>query len=414
LEVRQAMRVEVPSTKQIDTDMQHSSAQHQHMHIAIFTNSVSIGGMEKHAEMLARDLDRSRATVYTICPKWEPVEAWAKDFAAASDGTARITPDRRYGLLAELRETVRLYRQLRQWHIDVLHMHLTTYYGGQWALLAARLARVPVIVCTEHLAPERPLSRPRKLQRDLVTRMYNRVICVSEKNRIAREQHLYTPPAHTSVVVNGIDVSRFTPTPPEEMARLREQYGIPADARVAGTVVRFVDEKGLNYLFDAMPRVLESVPNAYLLMVGDGPLRGDLERQATELGFRDRVIFAGFQSDPRPFMSLMHAFVLPVPFGSASIGLLEAMAMGRAVIITFGGKGEAVIDGETGLCPPPRDPAALAEAMTKVLVSPEYERQLGTNARKRIEADFSAQRVAEQLLAIYEADYAASQRSRHG
>ncbi len=166
--------------------------------------------------------------------------------------------------------------------------------------------------------------------------------------------------------------------------------------------MRFEEEKGLNYLLDAMPRVLADSPHAYLLMVGDGTLRGALEQQADTLGIRDRVIFAGFQSDPRPYLSLMNAFVLPVPFGSASIGLLEAMAMRRAVIITFGGEGEAVIDGETGLTPPPRDPAALAEAILRVVQDPAFEQRLGANARARIEQKYSSRNVARQLLALYQ------------
>ena len=114
------------------------------------------------------------------------------------------------------------------------------------------------------------------------------------------------------------------------------------------------------------------------------------------------MIFAGFQSDPRPYLSLMNAFVLPVPFGSASIGLLEAMAMRRAVIITFGGEGEAVIDGETGLTPPPRDPVALAEAILRVVQDPAFEQRLGAKARARIEREYSSHNVARQLLALYQ------------
>jgi glycosyltransferase involved in cell wall biosynthesis len=371
------------------------------MRVLLFTNSVAIGGMEKHAEMIARDLDRAAAEVYTICPMWKAIDPWAATFAEVAEQSGRITPDRRFGAFAELRETARLWRQLRHWRIDVMHMHLTTYRGGFWALLAARLAGVPVVVCTEHLAPEQRISRGRRLVRDLMTRNFDQVICVSLKNREARERFLYTPPSATTVVNNGVDVAPFEPTPETQLAELRAHLGIPAGAPVVGTAVRFVEEKGLNYLFDAMPRVLSSAPNAYLLMVGDGPLKGALEQQADALGFRERVIFAGFQADPRPYLSLMNAFVLPVPFGSASIGLLEAMAMRRAPIITFGGEGEAVMDGVSGLCPPPRNPEALADAITRVLLDSEFERQLGENARRRIEESFSSQSVATQLLALY-------------
>lgn len=373
--------------------------------VLLMTNSVAIGGMEKHVEMLARDLGRDAADVYAICPRWDDITPWAATLSQSLsdvDHFAQITPDRRYGWLSLAKETLRLWRQLRRWHIQALHLHLTTYEGGVWALLAARLAGVRAIFCTEHLAPEHALPQIRKLRRDLMTRWFDGIVCVSLKNRQAREEHLYTPANKTTVVNNGVDLDNFTPTPPQEIAELRAQLGIPPDAPVVGTAVRFVEEKGLPYLLDAMPRVLAAAPDSYLLLVGDGPLREALARQTVTLGYSDRVIFAGFQADPRPYLSMMNAFVLPVPFGSASIGLLEAMAMRRAVIITFGGEGEAVIDGETGLCPPPRDPEALAEAIVRVILHPEFERQLGINARRRIEQSYSSRSVATQLLTIYQ------------
>jgi glycosyltransferase involved in cell wall biosynthesis len=372
------------------------------MRVLLFTNSVAVGGMEKHVELIARDLDRHWTAVHVICPRWEAIDPWAATLAQAAEYSARITPDRRYGMLALLRETARLWRQLRRWRIQVMHMHLTTHAGGFWALLAARLAGVRVIVLTEHLAPERPVPRLRRLWRNVMTRNYNHIVCVSPKNRDARTEHLYTPLARTSVVTNGVDVAPFDPTPPAEVAALRERLALPTGSPIVGTVVRFVAEKGLSYLLEAMPQVLTAAPETYLLMVGDGELRPILERQASDLGIRERVVFAGFQSDPRPYLSLMNAFVLPVPVGSASIGLLEAMAMRRAAIITFGGEGEAVVDGESGLCPPPREPRALADAILRIIRDPEFERRLGNNARRRIEESFSSRHVASQLLAIYE------------
>lgn len=372
------------------------------LRVALFTNSVAIGGMEKHVAMIARDLDREAATVYTICPQWAEIDPWAEELASYAEASARITPDRRYGARRLLGETYRLWRQLRQWRIDVLHMHLTSYYGGNWALTAARLAGVRAVFCTEHLAPEQPVGRRQRFVRDLFTRNLDGVISVSELNRAARARHLLTPPDRTTVVNNGIDLTGFTPIPEADVAELRARLGIPEGAPVVGTVVRFVKEKGLPYLLDAMPRVLARAPETRLLMVGDGPLRDELEQRATRLGYGDRIIFAGFQADPRPYLALMNAFVLPVPFGSASIGLLEAMAMGCAVIITFGGEGEAVVRGVTGLYSPPRDPEALADTILRVIQDPALERTLGENARHRIEEHFSSRGVAAQLLALYQ------------
>jgi glycosyltransferase involved in cell wall biosynthesis len=373
----------------------------ERLRLLLFTNSVFIGGMEKHVEMIARNVDRSAVEVFTIVPQWAQTDPWAELLERAADHSVRVAPDRRYGLRGQMRDSVRLWRQLRRWKIQVMHMHLTRHEGGTWAMLIARLAGVRAIVCTEHLAPEERLPWYRRVRRDITTLGFDRIVCVSLKNRQARERHLYTPQSRTTVVNNGIDISPFMPTPAQEVVALRERLGIPEGALVVGTVVRLVEEKGLNYLFDALPAVLQEAPDTYLLIVGDGKLRGALEEYASALGIRERVMFAGFQSDPRPYLSLMNAFVLPVPFGSASIGLLEAMAMRRAVVITFGGDGEPVIDGVTGLAAPPRDAAMLAKAILRILLDPAFERQLGERARQRVETDFSSQSVATQLLALY-------------
>jgi|SRR5579859_18272 len=385
---------------------------HERIRVLLLTNSVAIGGMEKHVEMIARELDRTRAEVFTICPRWDAIEPWAAKLATVADHSMRCTPDRRYGYRLLARDTFRLYRQLRSWRIQVMHMHLTTYDGGVWALLAARLAGVKVVICTEHLAPERPLPPPQRLRRDLVSRALDHIVCVSLKNRQSREAYLYTPPAKTTVVNNGIDTIPYEPTPASEQAALRASLDIPEQAPVIGTVVRLVEEKGLPYLFDALPDVLAEFPDCRLLLVGDGPLRESLEQQASALGVRHSIVFAGYQSDPRPYLSLLNAFVLPVPFGSASIGLLEAMAMRRAVIITFGGDGEPVVDNETGLWSPPRDSKALAQAILHILRNPQLERRLGEQARERIDASFSAQNMADQLLGVYQAELIRAGRSR--
>ena len=357
--------------------------------------------MERHVELLARDLDRAHHEVFTICPRWPAIDAFDAALRRVSDHHTRCTPDRRWGLRREMVEAWRLYRHLREWHIEVVHLHLTTFAGGIWALLAARLAGVKAILCTEHLAPETRLPGHRRLLRRAFVRCVDRLVCVSEKNRQTRIRYLHTPAEKTVVVVNGVDADDFPPIATHALCQLREGLGLPSEARVVGSVVRLAPDKGLEYLLAAMPAILARCPDAHLLLVGDGPLRAELEAHAERLGLRERIIFAGFQADPRPYLGLMDVFVLPVPVGSMSIGLLEAMAMRRAVVITFGGEGEAVIHGASGLCPPPRDPQALAEAVGRLLCDPHLAREYGEAARRRVEEHFSATQVARTLSRLY-------------
>ncbi|KAB8144418.1 glycosyltransferase family 4 protein [Chloroflexia bacterium SDU3-3] len=369
--------------------------------VLLFTNSIVVGGMEEHVELLARDLDRQQFEVYAICPDWPQTAPFGQSLARLADRFAMFTPDHRYGLLKLYRDSIRLYRQIRRWGIQVMHMHSTTYRGQYYALLAARLAGVRAIYVTEHLAPEQRLPPLELLTRNAFSALVDGIVCVSQKNFAARAAHIYTPAERTTVVNNGVDLGDFPPIDPATLASLRKRYRIPAHAQVVGTAVRFEPEKGLEYLIDAMPIIRSTCPDAYFLMVGDGTLRAQLERQVDALGMGDYVRFTGFQDDPRPFLGLMDAFVLPVPVGSMSIGLLEAMAMQRAVVMTFGGTGEAVIHGENGFCAEPRSAESIALYVTQLLNDPALRMRLGTAARQRIESDFSSQQVAEKLSQIY-------------
>ncbi|KPV53054.1 hypothetical protein SE17_11880 [Kouleothrix aurantiaca] len=387
--------------KAFSAELSYFENMHSLTRVALFTNSISVGGMEEHVELLARHLDRSQFEVFSICPEWEATEAFYSSLAQESDYIAKATPDRRHGFIRVPKECLRLYHYLRTWRIDVLHMHSTTFRGQMYALMMARLAGVKRIYVTEHLAPDERLPLPERTLRSLVTHLVDGVVCVSQKNYEARAAHLYTPKHRTTVVNNGVDLDDFPSIPESTLAKLRTQLNLPADALIIGTVVRFEPEKGLRYLFDAMPAILAACPNAYLLMVGDGSLRDELAAQAQRLGFADRVQFTGFQSDPRPYLGLLDVFVLPVPVGSMSIGLLEAMAMRRAVIITFGGEGEAVVHGESGFCAEPRDPESIARYTIQLLQDPTLRTQFGEQAYQRVANTFSAQQVAKTLGALY-------------
>lgn len=372
------------------------------LRVLLFTNSVAVGGMERHVELLARHLDRQRFEVFGVCPDWEPTAPFTRSLAVVVDGLATITPDRRYGLLGLAAETARLASRIRQWRIDVMHMHSTTYAGEWWALIAARAAGVRRIFVTEHLAPEHPVPGWKRLLRAVFGQAATGLVCVSRKNFEARSRYLHTSLARTCIVNNGVDVDDFPAIPAATLDELRARVRIPAGAEVVGTAVRFEPEKGLGYLVDAMPLVLASRPDAWFLLVGDGSLRQELESRVARSGVADRVRFVGFQSDPRPYLALMDAFVLPVPVGSMSIGLLEAMALRRAVVIAFGGEGEAVIHGETGFCAEPRSATSIARFVTQILADSELRHRLGAAARLHVEREFSAQAVARSLGDLYE------------
>jgi glycosyltransferase involved in cell wall biosynthesis len=379
------------------------------LRIGLITNSVTVGGMEKHVVLLAKHLDREEFEVLAIAPDYAPTEAFTTELRAAADRVEIVTTDRRYGVRRQVSEAARLAKLLRKEHIDVVHLHSTTYTGQEVAARCARLAGVDRTYVTEHLAPEAPLGLVRGFLRNRFSHSVTGLVCVSEKNRAARAAHIFTPPERTIVVANGVDTDEFPIYPPESLRELRRSLALPDGAPIVGTVVRFEAEKGLHDLLAAFAIVIRSFPAAHLLMVGDGALREALQNQAAELGIASSVHFCGFQRDPRPYLALMDAFVLPVPVGSMSIGLLEAMAMRRAVVITFGGDGEAVVHGESGFNAEARNPASIAAGVNAILADPARGEAMGAAARIRVEQHFSAQQVARTLGRLYR-DGACSQR----
>ncbi|NTW02226.1 MAG: glycosyltransferase family 4 protein [Oscillochloris sp.] len=367
--------------------------------VLIFSNSVIKGGleggMEKHMKLLARHLNREQFEVFGICQDADSVRGFAESFRKECDHFAAIP------IGYHPSSFFRLISQIRSWRIQIMHMHNGAYLGQNFVLPVARLAGVKSVYVTEHLPPEDTIPLTKRVVRDLFTRFIDGVVCVSEKNYLSRSQFLYTPADHTFVVNNGIDMDDFQPIPKQKLIQIRQQYNIPADAQVLGTAVRFEQGKGLNYLINAMPAIRAACPRAHLLLVGDGSLRADLEQQVANLGMQGYVHFTGFQSDPRPYLGMMEIFVLPVPFGSASIALLEAMAMSIPSIISFGGKGEAVVPGESGYWAEPHSSESIAEHVINILRDPSLQRKLSEGAYSRIKEHFSAQQAAVKLGTIY-------------
>lgn len=382
-------------------DMVRRATPDDRIRLLLLTNSVQVGGMEEHVRLLAHDLDHERFHVSVVFPEWDATNAFLATLSESADEVVQITPDRRHGWARMPREAVRLWRFARNNDVDVAHLHSTTYRGQLVMLVAVRAAGVRRTFLTEHLAPETKPSALLRLERRAVSALLTGIVCVSERNRQARARFFSTPPASTHVVNNGIDLRRFDEERTEDSAEIRRRHSIPADAPIVGTAIRFEPGKGVSDLIDAFAIAVESHPTARLLLVGDGRLRADLKRQVAERDLTERVVFTGFVSDPRSLIAAMDVFVLPVPFGSASIGLLEAMAMSRPCIITFGGKGEAVEHGRSGFWAAPSNPASIATHIVKLLDDDEARLQMGVEARKRVEQSFASARVAEELASIY-------------
>lgn len=196
------------------------------------------------------------------------------------------------------------------------------------------------------------------------------------------------PAERSSVIHSGIDTDRFFPH--ERNEALAARYGIDAGRhKVFGIVARLSEEKGHCYLVDAFARVHAEVPNARLLIIGDGPLKEEVESQVERLGLGEVVTFTGMQRNIPDYLAMLDAFVLASTRESFPLAAREAMAAGKAVIAPrIGGCPEVVDEGVTGYLFESRNVAQLADCMKRI-VHDQQHLVFGPAGRQRVERLFS-------------------------
>ena len=172
---------------------------------------------------------------------------------------------------------------------------------------------------------------------------------------------------------------------------------------MAVSIGRHVPEKGYRHLVDAAAALDRARPGAHWIFVGDGELRGELEARARRSGIESRVHFTGWRDDVADVLALADVCVLPSESEGFGRVLVEAMAMGRAVVATaIGGVPDVVVAGETGLLVPPADPAALAEAVRALLDDPARAARFGAAGRARAESTFSLGAHVDGVERVYD------------
>ena len=285
---------------------------------------------------------------------------------------------------------------LRAWGADVVHAHLPV--AGVVARLAGRFAGVPVVY-TEHNLMERyhPLTRRLNLA---TWGMQSQAVAVSADVEDSIRRHAGDRvPVRT--VLNGVNVRSYDPAN-YDGAPVRAQWEIPADAPLVGTIAVFRLQKQLPHWLEVARRVADAVPEAHFLLVGDGPLRAEVEAGIRERGLGDVVHLAGLQEETRPYLAAFDAYLMTSQFEGLPIALLEAMAMALPPVVTaVGGIPELVTPGKW-LARPYARIGTLAEDLIRLLRDEAHRQALGKAARKTVVDGFSMERMQGELEGIYE------------
>jgi glycosyltransferase involved in cell wall biosynthesis/protein-tyrosine-phosphatase len=301
---------------------------------------------------------------------------------------------------------IALTRWLRDHPVEVVHTHRykETVLGG----IAARLAGVPCLVRTVHGQSEalrgwdRGKLRMYEVLDGITLRSFaDRIIAVSRRLAARLEESGY----ETGMVIpihNGVDLRKVRPS--RGRHAVRQELGIEPGHPLLGTVGRLSPVKGHADFLRAARLVLQAEPAARFLIVGDGPLRGELSDLAKQLQIAHACRFVGARSDVYDLVGAMDVFVLPSLDEGIPMALLEAMALGRPVVATaVGGVPEVVADHAAGVLVPPRDAHALSEACLELVREPGWAETIGARARRLVEDAFSHEQSGRELVNAYRA-----------
>jgi glycosyltransferase involved in cell wall biosynthesis len=250
----------------------------------------------------------------------------------------------------------------------------------------------------------RPLGLSRRVETWFVCHWVDTILTVSESIRAeCLQKYQWLDPSKVVTVRNGIDGGRFKSNPSQKEA-MRQTLGIPPQDIVFGTVGRLHPDKGHHYLIEAFTRVANKIPNARLIVIGNGPLLGQLQKHAQESGIVSKVVFLGRRNDVHELLQGFDIFVFPSVEEPLGLALIEAMLSGLPVVVTdAGGLPEIIGHGGVGKQVPAGDSASLAEAMIELGLLSESERwALGKLARDRAQREFTIDSMCASLMNIYE------------
>ncbi|HEY3488443.1 MAG TPA: glycosyltransferase [Gammaproteobacteria bacterium] len=367
------------------------------------------GGTERQVVNLVRMLDRSRFSTQFGCLK--------RSGHFLKDIEQQQIPINEYRIRSlympgTLRQQLRLAQDMRRDRVQIFHSY--NFYANVFAVPAARLAGVPVVIASIRDTGLGITPAKMHLHR-LVCRFADCILVNAEAIRQWLIASGYQE-EKIEVIRNGLDLARFSRI--GDGKALRQEFGLPQNAPLVVVLARLVPSKGIEVFLEAAAEVSRRCPEARFLIVGDlyvsvrgqreaepeMEYSGRLKQQAERLGLGGRIIFTGYRSDIPELLSQASVSVLPSLSGEGlPNAVMESMAVGVPVVATrVGGIPEIVGEnGVAGLLVPPRDPGALTEAICAILENKELAQRLGAEAKRRITQHFSLERMVRATEELY-------------
>jgi glycosyltransferase involved in cell wall biosynthesis len=363
-------------------------------------NPTKFGALEEYGLRLSSELLKKGH--FGVVGFSELPPTWLKQrYDSAGVPVVRVNPaDGRIPLILNVR------RVIRQYAINLVHATFYDIYSP--ALLMATIADSCKLVYSDQVSRTcRPKTGVRSTWRFLRNRLYQNfisaIIADAEFIRQCQIQDHFARPDKLTVIYNGVNCDRFRRDNSSHREDVLASLGISPNGFVLTTIAKCIPEKGLNYLLEAAQMVVTQIPNTTFVIVGDGPDRAKLERQAVTLGIRDKCIFTGMRVDTEVFLAISDVFVLLSVWEEAfAFSLLEAMASCCPVVSTrVGAIPESVQAGVTGILVPPRNANAAAAAMLDLLSNESLRLTMAHAARQRTLNQFSLEHWVDHTINLY-------------
>ena len=297
-----------------------------------------------------------------------------------------------------------LYLLLIKERPTIVHTH--TSKAGLLGRLAAKLARIPIIIHTPHGHVFFGYFGPFKtkifiiLER-LASRITDKIVALTDREkednvmfRIAKEDRF-------AVICSGVKLEKFKELGLNEKQNFKKELGIPENSLIVGTVGRLVPVKGPEFMIKAAKYIISIYPRTFFIFTGDGYPKQDLEKKAFELGLKENIIFLGWRDDAAKIISVYDVFVLPSLNEGMGRVLVEAMAFGKPIVASnIGGIPDLVTHGKNGFLVPPKNPRELAKYI-QILLDDEEKRETMGRAGKEMAMNFSEEIMVKRIIKLY-------------
>ena len=361
-------------------------------------NYLGIGGAEQQLLELVKGIDKSRfkplvVTLYPGGHLYEEIQQIPDVELISIDRKGKFDFWVLLGMLSLLRRK----------EVDVIQPFLTpaTFFG----LLPAMLAHTPVKIVTERCGVRLNTGYGYKTYQkmeDFFTRFADWAVPNSEAGRILLTERGINPD-RIKVIYNGINFERLA-SDQTKVVQIQNQMKLSPGDKVVGITASLTPAKDHVTFLQGAKIIHQALPQTRFAILGEGPLRQNLENLTRELGMEPYVTFLGNQREVGSYVSTFDVFCLSsADHEGCSNATLEAMYLGKPVVVTdLGGNREVVVQGETGLLVPVRSPEALADGILTCLKQPDRARDMGQNARKAVLARFSLSRMVRDYEQLYE------------